>query len=223
MFFSLRLNFQHKAALSQLTCLPLWFILLHPILGTCEASRFNSNSNRTSRFDLIRKWRADSKISNRRTCHVCRCTINNTHCSTTNFNPVSIATGIYIELQPCMQYGSLVRLQSNKTPMAINKNLTLKLQTTIRRFDSRSDSNRNFRFAVPNNFLTFLKCKQYSSDLQDCAIIVRVYFYLTVVVVFFMVWWVLMHYSCRFISYLYCCITTGGQTTTFSTQRCWEI
>ena len=101
----------------QLTCLPLWFILLHPILGTCEASRFNSNSNRTSRFDLIRKWRADSKISNRRTCHVCRCTINNTHCSTTNFNPVSIATGICIELQPCMQYGSLVRLQSNKTPI----------------------------------------------------------------------------------------------------------
>ena len=66
-------------------------------LWTCEASRFDSNSNRTSRFDSIRKWRADSKISNRRACHVFRRTINNTHCSTTNFNRFGIATGIYIE------------------------------------------------------------------------------------------------------------------------------
>ena len=56
------------------------------ILGTCEASRFDSNSNRTSRFDSIWEWRADSKISNRCACHVCRRTINNTHYSTTNFN-----------------------------------------------------------------------------------------------------------------------------------------
>jgi len=67
------------------------------LIGTCEASRFYSNSNRTSRFDSIRKWRADSKISNRRACHVCRRTINNTHCSTTNFNRFGNATGIYIE------------------------------------------------------------------------------------------------------------------------------
>ena len=65
------------------------------LIGTCEASRFYSNSNRTSRFDSVRKWRADSKISNRRACHVCRRTINNTHCSTTNFNRFGIATGIY--------------------------------------------------------------------------------------------------------------------------------
>ena len=56
-----------------------------------------SNSNRTSRFDSIWKWRANSKISNRRACHVCRRTINNTYCSTTNFNRFGIATGIYIE------------------------------------------------------------------------------------------------------------------------------
>jgi len=29
--------------------------------------------------------------------HVCRRTIDNTHCSTTNFNRFGIATGIYIE------------------------------------------------------------------------------------------------------------------------------
>jgi len=40
-------------------------------LRTCEVSRFNSNSIQTSRFDSIRKWRADSTISNRRACHVC--------------------------------------------------------------------------------------------------------------------------------------------------------
>jgi len=66
-------------------------------LRICEVSRFNSNSIQTSRFDSIRKWRADSTISNRRACHVCRCTINSTHCSTTNFNRFGIATGIYIE------------------------------------------------------------------------------------------------------------------------------
>jgi len=40
------------------------------ILGTCEASRYDSNSNRTSRFDSIPKWRANSKISNCRAYHV---------------------------------------------------------------------------------------------------------------------------------------------------------
>jgi len=65
------------------------------LAGTCEASRFDSNW--TSRFNSIRKWRADSKILNRHACHVCRRTINNTHCSTTNFNRFGIATGIYIE------------------------------------------------------------------------------------------------------------------------------
>jgi len=67
------------------------------ILGTCEASRYDSNSNRTSRFDSIQKWRANSKILNCRAYHVCRRTINNTHCSTTNFNRFGIATGICIE------------------------------------------------------------------------------------------------------------------------------
>ena len=74
----------------------------HVLLGTCEASRFDSNSNRTSRFDSILRWRADSKISNPESlqpaaCHVCRCTVNNTHCSTTNFNRFGIDTRIYIE------------------------------------------------------------------------------------------------------------------------------
>ena len=32
------------------------------LLGTCEASRFDSNSNRPFQFDLIRKWWANSKI-----------------------------------------------------------------------------------------------------------------------------------------------------------------
>jgi len=31
-------------------------------LGTCEASRFDSNSNRPFRFDSIRKWWDDSTI-----------------------------------------------------------------------------------------------------------------------------------------------------------------
>ena len=60
------------------------------LVGTCKASKFDLN--RTSRFDS--KGRADSKISNRRACHVCRRT---THCSTTNFSRFGIATGIYIE------------------------------------------------------------------------------------------------------------------------------
>jgi len=34
-------------------------------VGTCEASRFDSNSNRPFRFDSIRKWWDDSKFSNR--------------------------------------------------------------------------------------------------------------------------------------------------------------
>ena len=76
---------------------PLKYRLTSSVCSFLKASRFYSNSNRTSRFNSIRKWRADSKISNRRACHVCRRTINNTHCSTTNFNRFSIATGIYIE------------------------------------------------------------------------------------------------------------------------------
>jgi len=55
------------------------------------------DSNWMSQFNSIRKLRANSKISNRRACHVCRRTINNTHCSTTNFNHFGIATGICIE------------------------------------------------------------------------------------------------------------------------------
>jgi len=51
----------------------------------------------SGRPDSIRKWWADSKISNCCACHICRNTINNTHCSTTNFNRFGIATGIYIE------------------------------------------------------------------------------------------------------------------------------
>jgi len=58
-------------------------------LGTCEA---------LLRYSIrIRIGRSDSKILNRRACHVYRCTINNIHCSTTNFNRFGIITGIYIE------------------------------------------------------------------------------------------------------------------------------
>ena len=64
-------------------------------LGTCEVSRFDSNLNRTSRFDS--KVTGRFEISNRLTCHVCCRTINNTRCSMTNFNRFGIATGIYIE------------------------------------------------------------------------------------------------------------------------------
>jgi len=52
---------------------------------------------RIGRPDSIRKWWADLKILNRRACLVCHRTINNTHCSTTNFNRFGIATWIYIE------------------------------------------------------------------------------------------------------------------------------
>ena len=54
-------------------------------LGTDKASRFDSN--RTSWFDSIGKWQADSKLSNRRACHVCRRTINNTQI----FMPMTLA------------------------------------------------------------------------------------------------------------------------------------
>jgi len=62
---------------------------------TCEASRFDSNSNRTSRFDSKVTGRFENFES--LCCDVCRRTINNTHCSTTNFNHFGIAIGIYIE------------------------------------------------------------------------------------------------------------------------------
>ena len=65
------------------------------LIGTYEASRFYSNSNRTSRFDSKVTDLFENFESPR--LHVCRRTINNTHCSTTNFNRLGIATGIYIE------------------------------------------------------------------------------------------------------------------------------
>ena len=57
------------------------------LIGTCEVP--DSIRIRIGRPDSIR-FENDA-------CHVCRRTINNTHCSTTNFNRFGIATGIYIE------------------------------------------------------------------------------------------------------------------------------
>jgi len=37
-------------------------VVLFLKLGTCEALRFNSNSNQPFQFDSIRKWWANSKI-----------------------------------------------------------------------------------------------------------------------------------------------------------------
>ena len=54
---------------------------------------FEFESDVQIRFDS--KLTADSKILNRRACHICRRTINNTHRSTTNSNRFGIATGIY--------------------------------------------------------------------------------------------------------------------------------
>jgi len=64
---------------------------------TLQSRDLRSFEIRFGRHDSIRKWRADSKILNRCTCQFCRRTINNTHCSTTNFNRFGIATGIFIE------------------------------------------------------------------------------------------------------------------------------
>jgi len=62
--------------------------------GTCEAPRFDSNW--TSRFDSKVTGQFENFES---PClpRFCRRTINNTHCSTTNFNRFDIATGIYIK------------------------------------------------------------------------------------------------------------------------------
>jgi len=89
--------------------LPTWHSMnRHVSLSTRDLPsfdiRFEFESDVLIRFDSIRKWRADFKISNHRACHVCCRTINNTRCSTTNFNRFGVATGIYIKLQPCMQW-----------------------------------------------------------------------------------------------------------------------
>jgi len=47
-----------KQYIIQHKCLKKWI----GSVGTCEASRFDSNSNRPFRFDSIWKWWADSKI-----------------------------------------------------------------------------------------------------------------------------------------------------------------
>ena len=56
------------------------------LVGTCEASRFDSKV--TGRFQNFESPRLPRLLSY---------DINNTHCSTTNFNGFRIATGIYIE------------------------------------------------------------------------------------------------------------------------------
>ena len=68
----------------------------HCRVGTCEASRFEFESDVRIRFDLKVTGRFEN-FELPRTCHVCRRIINNTHCSTTNFNHFGIATGICIE------------------------------------------------------------------------------------------------------------------------------
>ena len=68
---------------------------LAKLLGTCEASRFDSNSNRTSRFDS-KVTGPFENFESPRLPHLPSYK-NTIHCSTTNFNRFGIATGIYIE------------------------------------------------------------------------------------------------------------------------------
>jgi len=71
------------------------YIYTKMYIGTCEASRFDSNSNRTIpiRFDSIRKWRADSKFSNKQhlpSYHKQRSLFNKK-----NFNRCTVVIEIY--------------------------------------------------------------------------------------------------------------------------------
>jgi len=60
-------------------------------LGTCEASRFDSNSNRT----IWIRFESDEPIRNFRISHTCYCTTNHAHCSTKNFNRCTVVIEIY--------------------------------------------------------------------------------------------------------------------------------
>ena len=60
-------------------------------LGTCEASRFDSNSNRT----IPIRFKNDGPIQNFRISRTCRRTTNHAYCSTKNFNHCAVVIEIY--------------------------------------------------------------------------------------------------------------------------------
>ena len=60
-------------------------------LGTCEASRFYSNSNRT----IPIRFKSNGPIQNFRISRTCRRTTNHAHCSTKNFNRCTVVIEIY--------------------------------------------------------------------------------------------------------------------------------
>jgi len=58
-------------------------------LGTCEASRFDSNQTIPIQF------KSDGPIQKFRISRICRCTTNHAYCSTENFNCCAVVIEIY--------------------------------------------------------------------------------------------------------------------------------